>query len=425
MSALPAEKASPDERRMTTRRRLLLLAAALGPGLMVMLADTDAGSIVTAAQSGAQWGYRLILPQILLIPILYVIQEATVRLGIFTRKGQAQLIREHFGAGWALLSVATLFVSVAGALITEYAGLAAVGGLFGVPAWLTVPAAAVALVATGLAGSYGRVEKVGVALGLFELLFIPAALLAHPDLHAVGAGLYAMPLGEPGYLFMLAANVGAVIMPWMIYYQQGAVVDKGLQRSQLKQARWDTLLGSVLTQVVVIFVIIATAATVGRAGHGQSLTDVQSIAHALDPVLGATAARFTFGLGMVGAAFVAALVVSLAASWAVGEVVGFRHSLNDRVPEGKWFYALFSALNVGGALLVLSGVSLLRLTIDIEVMNALLLPIVLGFLLVLETRALPAALRLRGLHRLVLIGLCALVMAFGVGMAALILSGRA
>ena len=237
--------------------------AVWGPGLIVMLADTDAGSLITAAQSGSEWGYRLVLPQVLLIPVLYVVQEMTVRLGILTKMGHGALIRQTFGRNWALLAALPLFVSGVGALFTEYAGVAGVGELFGLPRTLTVPVAAAFLVGLSMTGSYRRAERVGIALGLAELVFIPAVAMAHPDFSALGRGLGQLPLGNSSYLFLLAANVGAVIMPWMIFYQQGAVLDKGLQPADIPSERRDTAVGAVLTQLIMIAVVLAFAATVG------------------------------------------------------------------------------------------------------------------------------------------------------------------
>jgi len=286
--------------------------AVIGPGMMVMLADTDGGSVITAAQSGAQWGYSLLLPQILLIPILFGIQEVTVRLGVLTHQGQGALIREHFGFGWAAVSAAALFMTCFGALVTEFSGIAGVGELFGIPRLLTVGAAVTLLLFVVLSGSYRRAEHVGIALGLFELLFIPAALLVHTHGASLVQGMWNMPLANHRYMFLLAANVGAVIMPWMIFFQQSAVIDKGLRRVDLVMSRWDTLLGSIVTQIVMGAVVVATAATFARGGTHAALTSIGSIAHALAPFLGWDGARLLFGLGMVGASFVAALVVSLA-----------------------------------------------------------------------------------------------------------------
>jgi Mn2+/Fe2+ NRAMP family transporter len=387
----------------------------LGPGLMVMLADTDAGSVITAAQSGAQWGYSLLLPQILLIPILFGIQEVTVRLGIITRQGHGALIRERFGLGWAVLSAATLFVACMGALITEFSGIAGAGELFGLPRVLTIGCAVALLLALVLTGSYTQAERAGIAMGMLELLFIPAALLAHPSPGALKQGLLTVPLSQPSYVFLLAANVGAVIMPWMIFYQQGAVVDKGLRRADLPMSRWDTLGGAILTQVVMAAVLVSTAATtLGAHGAARSLATVGDIARALAPFPGWNDARLLFGLGLVGAAFVAALVVSLAGAWGICEVFGWRHSLNDPVPHARRFYWLYALAVLGSALMVVFSANLINLAVDIEVLNAMLLPIVLGFLLALEATVLPVSDRMHGWWRYS-VWLCAvLVMALGI-----------
>ncbi len=398
-----------------------LWIAIIGPGLMVMLADTDAGSIITAAQSGAQWGYYMILPQVLLIPFLYMVQEMTVRLGIITRKGHGELIREHFGMSWALLSVLTLFISAVGALVTEFAGIAGVGEMFHIPLWVSVPVVTALLVALGLTGSYRRIERIGIAVGLLELLFIPAALIAHPDWQQFAHGLAHLPIHQGNYLFLLAANVGAVIMPWMVFYQQGAVIDKHLWAGNLKAARWDTWMGAILTQLIMICVVIAMAATVGQTHPGASLNDIQDIAAALQTVVSPVGAVIFAGLGMLGASFLAALVVSLAGAWGVGEALGINHSLNLPFKKARGFYIIYTIAHVGGAVLVLSGISLINLTLDIEVMNAILLPIVLGFLIALEQVALPPEYRMERAHKVIIWSMSFLIMLFGLYMAGIVI----
>ncbi|WDM02868.1 divalent metal cation transporter [Alicyclobacillus cycloheptanicus] len=381
-----------------------------------MLANTDAGCIITAAQSGAQWGYAMVLPQLVLIPIVYLVQEITVRLGVATGKGHGDLIREHFGQKWAWLSVSTLFLSAIGALVTEFSGVAGVGELFGISPRYSVSVATLILIGLGFTGSYKRVERIGIAMGLFELLLLPAALMAHPSAHALWSGLSTIPLGNPSYTFLLAANVGAVIMPWMIFYQQSAVVDRGLGKHHLKAARWDTLTGSIVTQLVMIAVVVMIAATIGKVNPNQPLNDVGQIAGGLLPFLGAAGAKVVFGLGMLGASFVAALVVSLAGAWGIGEVVGFPHSVNNKVREAKWFYVVYTLAHIGGAALVFSGINLVNLSVDTEVMNALLLPIVLGFLLLLEAKVLPAEWRMKGAYKWTVWVISAVVMSFGLYM---------
>jgi Mn2+/Fe2+ NRAMP family transporter len=390
-----------------------VLLAVWGPGLVVMLADTDAGSLMTAAQSGARWGYRMIVPELALIPVLYVVQEMTVRLGAVTGAGHSALIRARFGRGWAVVSAVTLLVSVTGALITEFAGVAGVGELFGVSRWVTVPLAVAMLAGLAFTGSYRRVERVGIALGLAELAFLPAMLLSHPAGPALAHGLAGFPVGDGSYVRLLAANVGAVIMPWMIFYQQGAVVDKGLGRVSLRRERADTAAGAVLTQLVMIAVVITLAATAGSRRPGTPLGSVEQIHAALRPVLGATGAKILFGAAMLGAALVAALVSSLAGAWGLSETFGWAHTLNRRPSRATaGFYLTYLLALTVGAGLVLASVNLISLAVDVEVMNALLLPIVLGFLLALEATALPPALRMRGWRRWTTWAMCLAVIGF-------------
>lgn len=411
--AVDASSGSASRRRWLRRGVL----AIWGPGLVVMLADTDAGSLITASQSGAQWGYRMVLPQLVLMPVLYVVQEMTVRLGIVTGKGHAALIRERFGRFWAWVSAFTLFASAIGALLTEFAGVAGVGELFGVSRRVSIPVATAALLALALTGSYRRVERIGLIFGAAELAFLVAMVMARPEPKALVEGLKSLPLGDSSYLLLIAANVGAVIMPWMIFYQQGAVVDKRLSEAAIRQARADTAAGAVLTQLIMIAVVVTMAGTLGRHNDSATLQTVGQIAGALTPYLGHVGGTVLFGLGMLGAALVAAIVASLAGAWGLSEVFGWRHTLNER-PGRKTakFYLTYALAHVVGAVLVLASVDLVNLAVDVEVMNALLLPIVLGLLLALEARALPEQWRMRGLYKYVARALCLVVMAFGLYM---------
>jgi Mn2+/Fe2+ NRAMP family transporter len=406
--------------RAWSRRRAWLaggLLAVWGPGLVVMLADTDAGSMITAAQSGAQWGYRMILPQLILIPILYVVQEMTVRLGVVTGMGHGALIRDRFGRRWALLSSSTLFISAIGALITEFAGVAGIGELFGVSRWMTIPVATALLIGLALTGSYRRVERIGIAVGLAELALLPAVIMARPDPGAMLRGIGQLPLGSSSYLFLLAANVGAAIMPWMIFYQQSAVIDKKIRAADLPAARRDTAFGAVLTQAIMVMMVLVTAATIGLRHPGAALNTVGDISAALTPYLGQAGGKVLLGLGILGAALVAAIVSSLAGAWGLAEVLGWKHTLNER-PSRRTagFYLTYGLIHVAGAALVLCSFNLISLAVDVEVMNALLLPVVLGFLLALESRALPARYRLRGWRKHTTWALCLSVIGFGLYM---------
>ena len=391
-----------------------IFLAVMGPGLVVMLADTDVGSIITAAQSGVQWGYRLLLLQMLLVPVLFVVQELTVRLGIFTGQGHGELIRKTFGTGWAWLSVGGLGVATIGALVTEFSGVAAVGELFGMPRGLSLGVTVAALLTIVLTGSYRRVERVAIGLGLFEFAFFFIAWRAHPHGAAMLDGMMHMPLNNEGYLYLVAANIGAVIMPWMIFYQQSAVADKKLQPHHYRHARWDTAIGSVITQAVMAAILIAAAATIGTLHAHASLNSIGDITKMLVPFLGVDVGRVIFGLGTIGAALVAAIVASLASAWGFGEVTGYRHSLEHRPLEAPWFYGIYSLAVIGGAVLVDLAPNLVELSIGVEVMNALMLPLVLGFLVALAFRALPPEHRLKGLYAWVVVGVAVLTAGLGV-----------
>ncbi|MBU2718460.1 divalent metal cation transporter, partial [Acidithiobacillus ferridurans] len=235
MSAAPAAR---NIQSPAHRSRWGIFLAVLGPGLVVMLADTDVGSIITAAQSGAQWGFKLLLLQFVLMPILYIVQELTVRLGIFTGKGHGELISETFGKGWAYLSVAGLSVATTGALLTEFSGVAGVSHLYGLPRWVGVTLAAATLLTIVWTGSYRRVERIALIMGLFELVFFGIAWASHPSIHEILDGLLHAPITNDHYMMLVAANIGAVIMPWMVFYQQSAVADKGLHPEHYRHARW-------------------------------------------------------------------------------------------------------------------------------------------------------------------------------------------
>ncbi len=379
------------------RNKFIPWLAVLGPGLVVMLADTDAGSLIVSAQSGALWGYKLLALQFILMPILYIAQELTIRLGLVTGLGHGELIKECFGKAWAWLSVSTLVVSCIGAILTEFSGLAGVGALFGVPAWLMMTLVVGFLIVIAWTGSYLSVERIAICLGAFELVFLWVAWDAHPGLHEMLHGIASVPITNSQYLYMAAGNIGAVIMPWMVFYQQSAVIDKNLTVKHLKPARWDTAIGAIITQLVMIAVLVTIAATIGKTNPGTPLNNVEQISAALTPSLGETAGRILFALGMSGAALIATIVVSLTAAWGLGEITGFKRSLQDHPKDAPWFYGIYTfTLIIGGILIASKIVNLVNLSVAVNVMNALLLPIVLGFLFLLARKALPEPYRLKG-----------------------------
>ena len=363
--------------------RALHFFKVLGPGFVVMIADMDAGSVTTAGVSGAQWGYKLIPLQILLIPILYLIQSMTSRLGCVTRKGHGELIKEYYGNKWAVFATVTLFLVVFSALITEFSGIAASGEIFGIPKVFSVGVSFLILLFVVFTGSYRRAETIALIFSLTGFVFIPAAIVAHPDIHQlVFKGLFgSQPLGNKDYIWLIAANAGAVIMPWMIYYQQSATVDKNLCKKDVKLAQTDTLIGSIATQVLMIAVIVMTAATLYKAHIVPSTA--KAIGQSLIPLAGKYAGAL-FAVGLYSSSILAAFVVSMAFTWAAGETWGYKHSLNNRFSEAKLFYFIYIALIFISAMIVLiPGIPLVTIMVDVEAANGFILPIVLGFLIAL------------------------------------------
>ncbi len=382
---------------MVRRVTWQLLALSVGPALVVMLADTEAGSVIAAAQSGAEWGFRLVLPQFMLTPALFMAQELAGRLGLGTGQGLAELVLRRAGRVPAALLLAVLVASCIGALVTELSGIAGVGELFGVPPWQASALAACGLLAVVWTGSYRSVELIAIAVGLCELAFIVLAWLAHPDARELAAQALQVPWRDHGYLYLLAANLGTCVIPWAVFYQQSASIDKGLTRRSLAAMRLETLAGAVLCQTVTAAVVVAAGAAFAHgSAAGRSLDSIGEIAAAFSAAVGPTAGRMVFAVGLSGGALVAAIVVCLTAAWALGEVFGVRHSLSERPARAPWFYAAFTLVLAGGAALVGSGVDLVRLSVGAGVLNAMLLPVVLWFLYRAARRDLPADVRLRG-----------------------------
>jgi NRAMP (natural resistance-associated macrophage protein)-like metal ion transporter len=387
---------------------LARIAAVAGPGLLVMLADTDAGNVVTAAQAGARWGYRLLPTVLVLIPVLYMMQELTVRLGIATGRGHGELIRDRFGPIWAWLAIVGLTAATAGSLVTEFTAVAGIGELYGLSRSLSLPLAAAALLAIVATGSYRHVERAALVTGLFELAFFVVAWAAHPSLKSMLNGAMDLPFADRDFLYLVVAVIGAVFNPWMIFYQQSAVADKNLQLQHYRAARWDTAMGAVLTQMLTGAVLVGAAATIAP-GAVPNLARVGQIADAFYPLLGEGVGRIVFSVGLLGASLVAAIVASLALAWGIGEVAGYRRLLEYRPFAARWFYGVYAASVVGAGLAVWLVPDLVWLNIAAQVLNAFLLPLAIGPLVVLAATVLPEPLRLSGWYlRLIFVAAAAL-----------------
>ena len=254
---------------LIAREKLIIPAAfaAIGPGLVVMLADTDAGSVLTAAQTGVETGYALIPFQLAVIPILYAAQELASRLALGTGQGRIELIRARLGRGAGIAVTGVLAITCFGALVTQLSGMAAVAELAGVPVAATLTLAVVALSTMVLTGSYRSVERIALLFGAAEFDFLFALWKAHPDFSRIAADAASASAHSPRFLYLVAANLGATLMPWALFYQQSAACDKGLSRGHLGHARLDTLLGAILCQVVTCGVQIVAATQAAEASR--------------------------------------------------------------------------------------------------------------------------------------------------------------
>lgn len=397
-------------RRITSRAALI---AIWGPGLLVMLADADAGNVVTAAQSGAIWGYRLLPLLLMLIPALFMVQELAVRLGLATGLGFGELVRQRLGIRWAWVCGIVLGVAVMGSLVTEFTGIAGVGELYGIPRSVSLPMASLCLLALVLTGSYRRVERVAIAIGALELVFLFVAWRARPIAAAVVADLIDIPLGNAGFRFLAAALIGATFNPWMIFYQQSAIAQKGLGREHRAAARWDTAVGAALTQLVTAAVLVAAAATIGTTKPSADLDSIGRISDALTPFLGQHVSRLLFSAGVLGAATVAAIVCSVALAWGISEVAGQKRTPENAAHRNYWFSCVYVGGVLGAACLTWWADSLVWLNIAAQVVNAVLLPVLVGTVIVLAATALTGVDRLRGWYLCLVSGVCSLISVAG------------
>jgi Mn2+/Fe2+ NRAMP family transporter len=366
--------------------RLLWLLA--GPGVLVMLGENDGPSMVSYATSGATYGIGFFAPFILLTFLMaYLVQEMTVRLGVATHRGHSELIFQRFGPFWGYFAMGDLVFGNLLTLVTEFIAIQAGGLYFGLPSWLSV-AIGVALVLGSLGfRRYVTWERALMGLAAFNLLFVPAALLAHPDGAALGHALATwgpLPGGfTTAFLTLILANVGATVTPWMIFFQQSAVVDKGMTRADLPQGRMDTAIGAILAAVAAIATLVATAPLFAAKVDVSQFASGADFATALQPLIGTTGATL-FALGIIEAGLVAAMTISTSSSYSLAETVSARHSLNLSFANGRLFYgaAIVSTLLAAGIVLI-PGAPLLAMTLTVNVIATLLMAPALLLLLLL------------------------------------------
>jgi len=377
------------------RRRTWILLAVIGPGIITMVADNDAGGISTYAVTGSKYGFNLLWVFFILIPMAYYVQEMTVRLGAVTKRGHAEAIFDGFGPFWGWFSIFDLAVVNWLTLITEYIGMTAAMSIFGVPPVVTFILVTVILIAVVITGRYWTFEKLTLLFCGFNLVYIPAALWAMKTPTAPGWGSVVQGFYNPSFpggmtqdlLFIIMANIGTTITPWQIFFQQSAVVDKGMDIRDIKFGKIDTFAGSFTTGLVAIFIIITTGAAFFFHHPPIGIEDARQTAEALVPLLPSGKgewARRLFAIGLFDAGFLGALCISLSTSWAVGEVFGWAHSLNKKVREAPWFYAIYIVtLGTAGAVVLIPGAPLITITMFVQVVAVTLLPAALVFLILL------------------------------------------
>jgi len=376
------------------QRRMIIFFAVLGPGIITMVADNDAGGISTYAVTGSKYGFSLLWIFFILVPMAYYIQEMTVRLGAVTKRGHAEAIFEGFGKTWGWFSLIDLGIVNFLTLITEYIGMTAAMSLMGVPPGVTYILVTLILFIVVVTGRYWTFERLTLFFCAFNLVYVPAAFWAMESTtvegwSAVGRGLLlpSIPGGlSAEFLFILLANIGTTITPWQIFFQQSAVVDKGLDIHDVRFGKIDTFLGSLITCVVAAFIIICTGAAFYYHRPPIQIEDAAQTAEALVPLLGGhgALAKKLFAIGLFDAGFLGALCISLSTSWAFGEVFGWAHSLNKSVKDAPWFYGVYLMFLLGaGAIVLIPGAPLITITMFVQVVAVTLLPASLFFLILI------------------------------------------
>ena len=372
--------------RRTWRQRLLTLAAIVGPGIIVMVGDNDAGGVSTYAQAGQDFGYSLLWTLVLLIPVLIVNQEMVVRLGAVTGVGYARLISERFGRFWGWYSVAGIFLLNFLTISTEFMGISLAGEYFGLRSVVAVPLAAVILIGITISGNFRRWERAMFVFLFASLLVLPLALLSHPDPGAVVHGFF-VPGVEGGLTsnsaLLIVAVVGTTVAPWQLFFQQSNVIDKRITPRWLEYEKADTVIGAFVVVIGAAAIMMATASAFsGTSEFGHYLDGLhvaQGLTKFISPAAGAIFALLLFDASIVGAS-----AVTLATSYAFGDMFGLRHSLHRGVRDAKLFYASYTGMVVLAAAIVLIPRAPLGLiTTAVQALAGIMLPSATVFALLL------------------------------------------
>jgi Mn2+/Fe2+ NRAMP family transporter len=368
------------------RGRTLLFLAVVGPGIITANVDNDAGGILTYSQAGAQYGFLLLWTMIPITLALIVVQEMSARMGAVTGKGLSDLIREEFGLRITFLMMLGILITNFGNVVTEFIGIATSLELFGLSRYVTVPVCGVIVWLIVVKGQYKSVEKVFLAASFFYITYIFAGVLAHPAWKVATAATFKPPewarFREQAYLYMVIGVVGTTIAPWMQFYLQSSIVEKGVTRRGLKASRWDVIAGCIFTDVVAWFIIVACAATLYVHGY-RDIKYAADAAQALKPLAGQYA-YILFAVGLFNASLFAASILPLSTAYTVCEGMGFESGVDKKFSEAPFFYWLYTLLIVaGGAVLLIPGLPLVKIAVLSQVVNGVVLPFVLIFMLLL------------------------------------------
>ncbi len=369
------------------RRNLLIFLSILGPGIITANVDNDAGGIYTYSVAGAKFGLALLWTLIPITIALIVVQEMVARMGVVTGKGLADLIREEYGFRTTFILMFFLIVADFGNTVTEFAGLASGMSVFQISRYIAVPVGALLVWGLVVKGTYRSVEKVFLVACVFYIAYPISAFLAHPNWpQAVLSTVKPTFQFNAPYLYMFVGVIGTTIAPWMQFYLQSAVVEKGIKLRDYVYSQWDVIVGCIFTDVVAFFIIVACAATIYLTGH-RDIQDAGEAAMALQPLAGHLASAL-FAFGLCNAAIFSACILPLATAYYVCEGLGLESGVDKRFHEAPTFYYLYTGLIVLGALVVIAlkesdQVPIILLS---QVVNGILLPFVLIFMLRLCNR---------------------------------------
>ena len=386
--ALGTIRADDTAARTTLSGKLKTLLAVVGPGLIVMVGDNDAGAFATYGQAGQNYGTHLLWTLLLLVPVLYVNQEMVLRLGAVTGVGHARLILQRFGRFWGMFEIIDLFLLNTLTIITEFIGITLAAGYLGVPKVLAVLFAAAVIIATAFTGSFRTFERVAIALCVGSLLLIPLFVLVHPSAGQMAGGFTAFSLpggggGMAAVMLLVIGIVGTTVAPWQLFFQQSYVIDKRITPRFIRYEKADLWIGIAVVVVGAAALMGTAAAAVAHTSAVGNFTDSAGLAHAIAAYSGRVSGVL-FAIALLDASIIGAFAVSLSSAYAIGDVLGMKHSLHRGVGQAKGFYALYTALICAAAAIVLlPGSPLGLITEGVQVLAGVLLPSATVFLLLL------------------------------------------